>query len=144
MMNTRNFVTFEADFPDESQWAEDGSPLVPDGQSVARVLVQALVNAGLTVSELSQHSFYGWAWEANLRKRKAWCLLQGGDPWLLIVEQRGGMLERLLRGEESAELEEVLTVVDEAMKGDTRFSAVQWFTRQEYESGAGQGAESPF
>lgn len=142
-MSTRNFATFEADFPDESQWTEDGSPLIPDGRSVAGVLAHALVNARLTVSEVSQHSFYGWAWEASFGKRKAWCLLQGGDPWLLIVEEHGGMLERLFRSETSGEFKEVLAVVDEAMKRDTRFSAVQWFTRKEYESGAGQGTESP-
>ena len=142
-MRRRTFVTFEAAFPDEAQWTDDGSPLVPDGRSIALFLVQSLTAAGLSVSKVIQHSFYGWAWEVYLSKTRAWCLLQGGDPWLLLVEERGRGLARFFGATEPREVDRVLRALDATMKQDAKFSSIRWFTKQEYESGGRNGAESP-
>ncbi len=31
-----NFVTFEADFPDDSQWGKGGIALIPGGEEIAQ------------------------------------------------------------------------------------------------------------
>ena len=44
-MTKRTFVTFKTAFPDEAQWTEKGSPLVPDGRSISQVLADATKKA---------------------------------------------------------------------------------------------------
>ena len=144
-METRTFATFEATgFPDESQWTADGSPLVPDGRSLSGVLASALGSMGHEVSEPMQHSFYGWAFEVHLPKRTEWCLLQGGSPWLLLVEERQSAWRRWLALSASADLQAVLRAIHQVLKADPRFSSVQWFGKRDYEAGAKKGAETPF
>ena len=142
-MTRRNFVTFKGAFPDEAQWTEDGSPLVPDGRSIGVVLTVALERVGFRPSQVVQHSFYGWAFEVGLPKAKAWCLLQGGEPWLLLIEERRHGLARLFGIAASHGTDPVLRAIDDALKHDGRFSSIRWFTKQEYESGAQGGADSP-
>ncbi|MCY2931609.1 MAG: hypothetical protein NTV86_19380 [Planctomycetota bacterium] len=143
-MGIRTFATFRATgFPDESQWTASGSPLVPDGRSVSGAIVSALQSLGHQVSEPAQHSFYGWAFTVTGVKRAEWCLLQGGDPWLFLVEEKQPAWRRLVACGESADLLAVLHALDHALKGDSRFSSVQWFTKRDYETGVRQGAETP-
>jgi hypothetical protein len=142
-MAKRTFVTFRADFPDESQWTENGSPLVPDGRSIAGTIASALRGAGFRVSEPKQRLFYGWTFEILFPKRTEWCLLQGGDPWLLMVEERSSGWPRLFGARISSDQDRVLVMIDEFVKEDRRFSSVQWFTKQEYESGCQAGVDKP-
>jgi hypothetical protein len=142
-MIKRTFVTFKAAFPDEAQWTEHGSLLVPDGRSISRCVAGALRSAGLCPSEVTQYSFYGWAFQIVLPKLKAWCLLQGGDPWLLLVKERKRGLRWLFGSARSDELALVLRAIDTALRQDARFSSIRWFTRDEYESGCQGGAASP-
>jgi len=143
-MIMRTFATFEATgFPNESEWTESGSPLVPDGRSVSRTLAAALKAMGHRVTQPTQHSFYGWAFEVACPKQMEWCLLQGGDPWLLVVEERRLGWHRLFGSGRSPDLAAALRAVDQALRNDPRFSCVQWFTKCDYEAGAKEGAETP-
>lgn len=142
-MTRRTFVTFKAAFPDEAQWTETGSPLVPDGKSICHVVADATRNAGGCTSDVSQHSFYGWAFEVVFTKRTVWCLLQGGDPWLLLVEHRKRGIGSFFGSASSEELDEVLHAIDGVLKQDARFSSIRWFTKQEYEAGCRGGADIP-
>jgi hypothetical protein len=144
-MAKRTFVTFRADFPDESQWTENGSPLVPDGRSIAGTIASALRGAGFRVSEPKQRLFYGWTFEILFPKRTEWCLLQGGDPWLLMVEERASGWVGLFGARTiSSDQDRALVAIDKVLKGDGRFSSVQWFTKEEYESGCRVGGDAPF
>jgi hypothetical protein len=106
-------------------------------------IAEALKGVGFALSDVTQHSFYGWAFEIVLPKRTAWCLLQGGDPWLLLVEVRKRGLTGLFGSVVRNEVDSVLWAIDVALKGDTRFSSIRWFTKQEYESRCQGGADSP-
>ena len=132
-MTRRTFVTFRAAFPDEAQWTEKGSPLVPDGRSISQVLADATMKAGLCPSDVSQHSFYGWSFEVAFSNRKVWCLLQGGDPWLLLVEDRRRGIGSFFGAASSEELDAVLHAIGGVLRQDARFSSMRWFTKQEYE-----------
>jgi len=143
-MKIRTFVNFEADFPDEAEWDEQGNPVVPDGRSVARVIARSLNTVGFRASEPAQHTFYGWAFDVALPKRTAWCLLQAPGPWLLLVEERRSGLRRFTAGRSPVDLERLLKALDHVLKADERFSSVQWFTRDEYESGCREGTDCPF
>jgi hypothetical protein len=142
-MTKRTFVTFKASFADESEWTENGDLLVPDGRSISKALADAIKSGGLYATDVSQHSFYGWAFEVVFPKRKVWCLLQGGDPWLLLVEERRRGIKGLFGAMSSEELDTVLRTIDRALQQDSRFSSMRWFTKQEYECGCQGGADRP-
>lgn len=143
-MEIRTLVSFEVTgFPDESRWSENGSPLVPDGRSIAGTIVTGLRAAGLLVSDPQQHEFYGWAFDVISVNETEWCLLQCPGPWLLLVRQRRPILRRLCPPKSTDNLEVVLKAIDRVMKQEGRFSAIQWFTEGAYESGAQRGADVP-
>src|SRR5687768_7584234 len=94
----RRFVTFEAStFPDDAQWDQNDNLLVPGGQLVSKAIADTLSASGLEVSEPKQHSFYGWSFEVIFPGRLECFVLQGGEPWLLLVEERSrSVLQKLL------------------------------------------------
>ena len=61
----RGFVTFDADFPDDSEWNEKGDLLVPRGRAIAEELRAELRLRGCSCTEVNQHSFYGWSFDAT-------------------------------------------------------------------------------
>lgn len=144
-MKPKTLVMFTATgFPDDSRWRANGSPLVPEGQGIADALVTALRAKGLEVSNAAQHQFYGWCFEVAVAGGVEWCLLQQPDPWLLLVRQKRSLLHRLLRVNSDTGLTGTLLALNEVLKTDGRFSAVQWLTEEAFDSGSRQGTESPF
>ena len=105
------------------------------------MLSDHFTHRGFAVSSIEQHGFYGWAFEVRTSECRAWCLIQGGDPWLLIIEDRR-LLQRLLGIRTSQKLEEILDAVREMLQQDSGFSSICWFTRNEYESGHRSNADS--
>jgi hypothetical protein len=143
-MEIRTLVSFEAaGFPDESQWSENGSPLVPDGYSIAATIISALRSVGLYVSDPRQHQFYGWAFEIDYNNETEWCLLQCPGPWLLLVRQKHSVLKRLCSFMGAVNLKTVLKEIDRILKQEGRFSSIQWFTEQMYDSGMQNGEDVP-
>jgi hypothetical protein len=143
-MAMRTLVTFEATgFPDESQWTPNGSQLVPHGRSIASTIAGCLREAGLRVSDVEQHEYYGWCFDVLFPNAVEWCLLQYPGPWLLLVRERRPVLRRLLCRGGTGHLETTLRAIDRVLKEGGRFASVQWFAERAYDSGARQGAESP-
>ena len=87
-MNTgqRTFVTYDADFPDDSEWDQNDNLIMPGGRNVAAWFREQCLEQGFECSEVVQHSFYGWQFEARTGKRIVQCILQGGHPWLMISQ----------------------------------------------------------
>lgn len=143
-MTSRTFATFEATgFPDESKWTATGSPVAPDGRSVSGTLASGLRVLGFQVSEPVQHSFYGWGFDVTVGEHTQWCLLQGGAPWLLRVEERRLGWSKIFDSGEIKNLQAALRAIDDALKAEPRFSCIQWFTKADYEAGAKNGAHTP-
>lgn len=143
-MEMRTLVSFEASgFQNEAQWTEHGSPVVPDGCSIAKAIVTGLRDAGLNVSDPVQHEAYGWAFEVVLDNETERCLLQCPGPWLLLLRQKRSILSRLIHRTAFARLKMVLQTVDRVLKHEAKFSVIQWFTESAYEAGRLHGADSP-
>jgi hypothetical protein len=139
----RRFVTFQASgFLDEAEWTAKGDPLVPDGRSVLKAITDALSRNGFNVSEPTQHSFYGWSSELILPGCTAWFVLQGGEPWLLEVEEVSPSIFKKVFG--SSHLPQVLKCLHNVLREDDRFVAIQWFTEKEYHSAEQTGHRVPF
>ena len=141
MGSHRNFVTFEADLPDDTVFAESGDISVPGGRNVCAELVEIFRSEGMSTSDPEQHEFYGWELTANLHGTETWVLLQRTEPWLLIIENRS-QKSSLFR-KTPTPTDASLNFIDYALKKSGKFSNVSWFTRNEYESGLQVGNPVP-
>jgi hypothetical protein len=142
--SVRTFVTFEADFPDDSVWDAKENLMVPGGRVLATWLRERLQDRGLECSGVAQQRFYGWRFDATVRDEPVECILQGGHPWLLISEPKTSLLGRLVGHVDRSALEVVASSIHDILKRDLRFSSVRWFTRKDYEAGKDRlGADTP-
>jgi hypothetical protein len=130
-MNLPTFALFESSLPDDSV-EEGGDIKVPAGRNVMESLAQRLKESGVQASPVSQHSFYGWSFDARIGNRKFWFLIQGGLPWVLIVRDRRSMILRLTEG--SAPVRAALEACDAALQTLGHVSALEWLTRTAYEA----------
>ncbi len=122
----KNYATFQSAFPDDSVEDEVAAP-VPAGRALAEALASKIASAGSPY----QHSFYGWKFDfKSTSGRQAWALVQQPGPWLLIVEAKVGWLES--SSKKSLALEEVVRVVDSALRTLPDVSGVEWFTQDEF------------
>jgi hypothetical protein len=140
----RTFVTYDADFPDDSEWDENENLTVPGGRAIAGWFRQQFLEEGLDCSELVQHSFYGWRFDVRVGKCVVQCILQGGHPWLMISQPRTSLLHQLIHHNDYEPLHAFVLALHAMLIRDARFSSVRWFTRVEYEGGDHAfGAEVP-
>jgi hypothetical protein len=138
----RNFATFEADFPDDSEWTPSEELIRPDGRSVSVELARALENQGLQSSDPEQHRFYGWEFTAARGGERFWFLLQYPGPWLLIAEDRTSPLGLLTPSHQS--LRDILHQLTLELNANPQFTNLRWFTSEEYSNADPlEGSEFP-
>jgi hypothetical protein len=135
MMDRRDFVTFDAEFPDDAQWDEQGNALVPGGRAVAEAIKDKLQERAVSCSDVAQHSFYGWAFDVKSENSRVWCLLQTGDAWLLLLEERKSLMKRFFGSSNTAGFDSLQMKIHDILTGDRRFSNILWYTKSDYESG---------
>jgi hypothetical protein len=139
---TRTFVTFNADFHDDSIWDQTASVVVPQGAAVAKTIVCGLESRGVKCTPITQHSFYGWRFVAQAFGERAECILQGAQPYLLICNPKTTFVRRLIGAWRA--LQELPVMIHGVLMTDQRFNTIKWFTRDEYEGGQTQnGAQTP-
>ncbi len=133
-MELQQYITFDAQISEEA--GAESRLLEQDlaGHAIASFIANALLAHGMQCTDPDQHSFYGWAFEANDDGAAIWCLLQSPGPWLLITECRSAIVARLLNHGQRSKHECVIRCILDAMEADRRFSSIQVFTRAEYES----------
>ncbi len=143
-MELRGFVTLVADFPDDAEWDNKGQLLVAGGRGITEYLSDQMEAAGLKCSKPKRHSFYGWVLEVKASGAKVSCLLQCPGPWLLLSECKASFFGKLRTATNRRAHQEVLQCLHKVLRQDSRFSAIKWFTRLEYESGDDSlGTEAP-
>lgn len=133
-MHRRELVTFDAEFPDDAQWDEQGHVVVPGGRLIAEAIKDQLQGSAFC-SNVSQYSFYGWAFDVTCEDTRVWCLLQTGDAWLLLLEPQESLMRRLFTSSSFTGFAKLQTKVRDILTVDKRFSNVLWYTRAEYERG---------
>ena len=135
-MNRRELVTFAADFADDAQWDQKGNLLIPGGRAIAETIREKLQERGVYSSDVYQHSYYGWAFDAISENFKLWILIAAAkEGWLLQLVQQESLIARLFGSSNTAGFDGLQTKVHDILTGDTRFSNVLWYTKADYESG---------
>lgn len=131
------FIDFECNWANSSAEGTEGDSSVPDGRKLMETIRGHLDS--MTPSKIEQHSFYGWKFEAKTQNGQRYeMLLQHPDSWLLIVERKGGFMERLLNRLDVDDT--VTTAVVAALQGIEGISRVTTYTREEYIE---KGSKSP-
>jgi hypothetical protein len=134
-MSLRDLVTFKSEFPDDAQWDDRKNLLVPGGQSIADAIRSQLEEKGIACTEVTQHSFHGWGFQATVAGLVVWCLVQGGHEWFLRLEQRRSLLQTLLGPDYWARFARLQDHIQAIMMADNRFSNVLWHATRDYEGG---------
>ncbi|AZI37932.1 hypothetical protein NT2_13_00190 [Caenibius tardaugens NBRC 16725] len=128
MTGQRCFATFSAEVPDDWEFSEAGEILIPGGRGVCLLIMRHLQNLGLDVSEPKQHQFYGWELKGEWDGSQFWFLLQYPDPWLLISEDKTGIIGFLKP--ERPSLTHLLRRFNIEMSDDDHFHNIQWFAKK--------------
>lgn len=133
MRDVRTFATFEPDLaPAMSSVPDD-----PPGREIAKVLAGLIATQGLQVDGPHPYADYGWEIEAWRDAGRFWFVFQRSDEWMLIAEERTGLLARLMK-KPRPDFETILSGLEASLNADPRFRSVRWFTREEFQkSGAG-------
>lgn len=137
-MDLYNYLTFDAEFPDDSEWDERDNLISPGGRVVARFIKESLINRCFSCSEIKQHSFYGWEFGGCDSSVSFWCLVQSGGrgpfSWLLIFEQETSPHYGLLGSEPNPGFMELLAKIHAIVSSDKRFKNISWYNRSDYEN----------
>ena len=138
-MTAPSFMTFAT--PVVARAGDQGRDLPPPGKELASVLAQGVARRGFTITEqVDEHGSYGWFFVVRTADgKRVWCMLQQSDQWLLITEPLPPLLHRLLhRFFRSAEYarahRQVCEALDAAAREHDGVSAIQWFSRQDFEA----------
>ena len=135
-MIVRDFVTFDAEFPEDDEWDDEGNLLVPGGKAIAVVIRDQLNQRNFSCTEVVQHSFYGWSFHTRCESMTIWCVLSAPDDgWLLQIVPPITSMRRLLGSNEKAVFECFQDRIHAVLSADNRFSHVFWHTRSDYEAG---------
>jgi len=125
-------------------WDRWENCIVPGGKGIACTIREALMAHVTDCSVVRSHSFYGWAFDVSIGKSRFVSIIQYAEPWLLQCEKEDmSLLEKLWRRTNDDTLAAAVNAVHVVLTNDPRFTAVQWFTREEYERGATRGAATP-
>lgn len=140
----RTYVSFEADFPDDGEWDDQGNVICPPGLAIAKSLQAAFKSESIDVGDPENHEDFGWEFDCSVGRAGLWVLLQFATPWLVIVHRRPWILNPVRRGARIEALQRVCRTIDKTLKSDPRFRQVEWFTREEYERRRrSRGASAP-
>jgi hypothetical protein len=131
----RTLVVFDAEFEDDSAWDENDNLLVPGGSSIATLIRDSLCGRGFDCLKIAQHKFYGWRFDVRDGGALLECILQAGDPWLMISQKKRPTLWDSFSSSDSVVLQRLVSSISEILLSDSRFVNVRWFTRKDYEAG---------
>ena len=150
-MTVRAYVTFEdAQNPAIAVGDADNHDSPPPGRPLADDLTRGLQDGGLSPSyPVSQWEAYGWEFTMRADGRDVWFMLQStawpagpdspSDPageWLVLSDAPRGVLEKL-RGVQFEKQHQKAMSVLASVLAQPRFTNVQWFTKAEFQEGAG-------
>lgn len=132
-MDPEVFVTFDApsEFEDE-ELNESGDATTPPGQRLASLLRDGLAALGFDVSQVAQHSFYGWSATVRKDNCKAWVLLQYAEQWTLIFDVRRTLLQYLRVASLPKCEVHVKEALDSVIRRNTQLTNVTWHKKSEW------------
>lgn len=130
-MSVTPYATFKSAFPDDSI-EDNGDIVVPGGQNIMRAIHNCLAARGYRLSDIEQHSHYGWSFDLRGEEGRFWLLVQYPEPWLLTVHDSRMIWSRIFGGEKR-----VCQLLDQCracLASIPQISAISWMSLKEYEA----------
>ena len=134
-MTLRASVSFETDFPNDSEEAPSGDITRPAGQNVILVVCELLRRCGLDVSDPQQLEYYGWEFMIKYHGAKILFVLQayrGAQSLQLNSWNITPWFRRLFSSNSILQQRSVLEILNESLRRDGRFRNICWFTEEEF------------
>ena len=132
----RNFATFTSSLPDDSV-EEEGEVVVPCGRSLMDLIRTAFRHFGYGVTEIEQHSSYGWFFDATGAEGRFWLMIQYPDPWLLMIQDSRPAWKRTFSGK--ADFERFINWSHAIVQSVSEISELRWVTEREWQEVARKG-----
>jgi hypothetical protein len=135
-MQQRLYVSFETDIVDD--WVENaaGHIVTPSGKNVLNYIADKLKANGVVVTPTLQHSSYGWAFWAEYRGVRFYCLVQRLKLWLVTVRPARTLVDRFLFRSRTAENRAFADMVVQIMGRDPRFKDIALQSEDEFRTTA--------
>ena len=129
------YATFETpDAPAEVTSSDSEAP-APGRPVFEKLWSNLRLNRSASLSDISEHDAYGWAFDVQYDGAQVWCMLQRSDEWLLITEIRRSLLDRIRGRDFTKQHEAVIALLDEALRS-IGVQHLRWFSRAEFEAQA--------
>jgi hypothetical protein len=126
----RNFATFGSNLPDDSIESE-GEIVVPCGRGLMELIRSAFQLSRYEVTEIDQHSFYGWSFDATGAEGTFWLMIQYPEPWLLMIQDSRPIWRRAFAGK--ADFEQFINRSHAIMQSVSEISDLRWVTEREWQ-----------
>jgi hypothetical protein len=141
-MNFKGYAELVTVLPDDLV-EEDDSIVTYPGRNVAEAMAEILRAAGYDVSPPEYMHEHGWDLNVRVGGRRIWLELQGVDPgeFVLQTEAIVGFFRRL-GGVDLRYYAEFLAKLNDGLKGDPRFSKVEWYELRNHMP-VGEAADGP-
>ena len=137
-MGKRTYVTFNADFPDETVWDENDEIRIPGGKHIIDMIWGELGKSKFKITSPEQHSYYGWAFEIRDGDATMWLLLQGGDLWILMTMQQKSIIDTLrFRHYDSTHMS-LNDRIHSFLSQNAHVENIKWYSEKEWEISPGQ------
>lgn len=133
----RTYCEFRADTVDDAQWDDSGELSRPPGRWLARRLSEVLSLSGAEIDAVRQHKWYGWQIDCRRGRYRFCCILQGGEPWLLITVPKRQLWCSIGAGSYREDLRSLCIDIHRALHehiGSVNRSTVRWYTADEYDN----------
>lgn len=115
-------VWFEADFPDDTIYRDNGDEAQFSGQNVSQAIAKLLAAGGYQMTEPESWDENGWSMDAHKDGRRFWILVTAIDDYIL---QTKNMTWRLWP--DRAAFARYLLDLHSMLSGDPRFHNLRWF-----------------
>lgn len=143
-MIVRTYVSFNTDIPDDRIETEDGMDFIQwPGRNVAEAMADLLKRSGWTPEDVIDLEERGWELDATCGGRSVTLRIQLIEEVLVIfIDRSPDRTWYFRRKPPGLAFTGLLTEFDKALKADSRFSDVLWFTPDGYQKDE-PGAPAP-
>jgi hypothetical protein len=141
MTVVRTLAEFRSTLPNDQIEPPEGGISQFGGRTVCTALLELLLEHGFLIDIIRYAGDHGWEAEANAKDGEIWIQISpmGDDEFILLTKYSAYKpWFKPIVGRNAAE---VLTLLDQEMKADGRFSEIRWYAQDK--NGNQSDASSP-
>lgn len=120
-------VEFKSTFPSESEFDDNGDQVVPDGRALAESIAERLRPVVTTVSEITQHEYYGWSFLATSKNASYHHVVNAaGEDCFCTISMNWYWIKSLAWQHPKEPFDDYCTTLTQVLKCIPEISNVSW------------------